>query len=92
MLSSDHADTVRATLAAVGADGVEITGRFYSALFDAHPELRHVFNQGNQANGEQRQALAGSVAAFAAHLVNAATRPPRTGRGGSWTGGTRRRT
>ncbi|MEU5989988.1 globin domain-containing protein [Spirillospora sp. NPDC047418] len=70
MLSSDHAETVRATLPAVGANGVEITGRFYSALFAAHPELRHVFNQGNQANGEQRQALAGSVAAFAAHLVD----------------------
>ncbi|NKZ05211.1 hemin transporter [Actinomadura latina] len=70
MLSSDHAGIVRATLPAVGAHGVEITGRFYAALFDAHPELRHVFNQGNQANGEQRQALAGSVAAFAAHLVN----------------------
>jgi nitric oxide dioxygenase len=70
MLSSDHAETVRATLPAVGANGVEITGRFYSAMFAAHPELRHVFNQGNQANGEQRQALAGSVAAFAAHLVN----------------------
>ena len=70
MLSSDHADIVRATLPAVGANGVEITGRFYSALFEAHPELRHVFNQGNQANGEQRQALAGSVAAFASHLVS----------------------
>jgi nitric oxide dioxygenase len=70
MLSSDHADIVRATLPAVGANGVEITGRFYSAMFAAHPELRHLFNQGNQANGEQRQALAGSVAAFAGHLVD----------------------
>jgi nitric oxide dioxygenase len=70
MLSSDHADIVRTTLPAVGAHGIEITGRFYSAMFAAHPELRHLFNQGNQANGEQRQALAGSVAAFAAHLVS----------------------
>ncbi|GAA1822740.1 globin domain-containing protein [Actinomadura chokoriensis] len=70
MLSSDHADIVRATLPAVGANGAEITGRFYSAMFAAHPELRHLFNQGNQANGEQRRALAGSVAAFAGHLVN----------------------
>ncbi|TDC69712.1 hemin transporter [Actinomadura sp. GC306] len=69
MLSSDHADIVRATLPAVMDHGTEITGRFYSAMFAAHPELRHVFNQGNQANGEQRRALAGSVAAFAGHLV-----------------------
>ncbi|MFE9107393.1 globin domain-containing protein [Actinomadura geliboluensis] len=76
MLSSDHAETVRATLPAVGAHGVEITGRFYDSMFEAHPELRHVFNQGNQANGEQRQALAGSVAAFAAHLVNPESATP----------------
>lgn len=70
MLSSDHAAIVRSTLPAVGARGTEITGRFYSAMFAAHPELRHLFNQGNQANGEQRRALAGSVAAFAEHLVS----------------------
>ncbi|MEV4008078.1 globin domain-containing protein [Actinomadura sp. NPDC049753] len=69
MLSSDHADTVRATLPAVAANGTAITGEFYAAMFAAHPELRHLFNQGNQANGEQRRALAGSVAAFAEHLV-----------------------
>jgi nitric oxide dioxygenase len=76
MLSSDHAETVRATLPAVGAHGVQITGRFYDSMFEAHPELRHVFNQGNQANGEQRQALAGSVAAFAAHLVDPGSTTP----------------
>ncbi|RKS79138.1 nitric oxide dioxygenase [Actinomadura pelletieri DSM 43383] len=69
MLSSDHAEIVRATLPAVTAHGSTITGEFYAAMFAAHPELRNLFNQGNQANGEQRQALAGSVAAFARHLV-----------------------
>ncbi|GGU09581.1 globin domain-containing protein [Actinomadura citrea] len=69
MLSSDHAEIVRATLPAVTANGTAITGEFYTAMFAAHPELRHLFNQGNQANGEQRRALAGSVAAFAEHLV-----------------------
>ncbi|MGI5200766.1 globin domain-containing protein [Spirillospora sp. CA-108201] len=69
MLSSDHAEVVRATLPAVTANGAAITGGFYAAMFAAHPELRNLFNQGNQANGEQRRALAGSVAAFAEHLV-----------------------
>ncbi|MFI6518024.1 globin domain-containing protein [Spirillospora sp. NPDC050679] len=69
MLSPDHAETVRATLPAVAAHGSEITGRFYASMFDAHPELRNLFNMGNQANGEQRQALAGSVAAFAQQLT-----------------------
>lgn len=70
MLSEQSAATVRATLPAVGAALGKITERFYTRLFEAHPELlRDLFNRGNQAAGLQRQALAGSVAAFAGHLV-----------------------
>ncbi|CAM5385535.1 globin domain-containing protein [Streptomyces aurantiogriseus] len=70
MLSAQSAATVRATLPVVGAAIGEITERFYSGLFAAHPELlRDLFNRGNQAAGTQRQALAGSIAAFATHLV-----------------------
>lgn len=70
MLSEQSAATVRATLPVVGAAIGEITERFYDGLFAAHPELlRDLFNRGNQAAGTQRQALAGSLAAFAAHLV-----------------------
>ncbi|MFE9447873.1 globin domain-containing protein [Streptomyces sp. NPDC006739] len=71
MLSEQSAATVRATLPAVGAAIGEITERFYAGLFAAHPALlRDVFNRGNQAAGTQRQALAGSIAAFATHLVD----------------------
>ncbi|MFF0850088.1 globin domain-containing protein [Streptomyces sp. NPDC003280] len=71
MLSEQSAATVRATLPAVGAAIGEITERFYARLFEAHPELlRDLFNRGNQAAGVQKQALAGSIAAFAAYLVN----------------------
>ncbi|POX46073.1 globin domain-containing protein [Streptomyces sp. Ru72] len=70
MLSEQSAATVRATLPAVGASLAEITERFYDGLFAAHPELlRDLFNRGNQAAGTQRQALAGSIAAFATHLL-----------------------
>lgn len=70
MLSEPSASTVRATLPVVGAAIGEITERFYSGLFTAHPELlRDLFNRGNQAAGTQRQALAGSIAAFATYLV-----------------------
>lgn len=70
MLSETSAATVRATLPVVGAAIGEITARFYDGLFAAHPELlRDLFNRGNQAAGTQRQALAGSIAAFAARLV-----------------------
>ncbi|MFJ3301929.1 globin domain-containing protein [Streptomyces sp. NPDC086549] len=71
MLSESSAATVRATLPAVGAAIGEITERFYAGMFAAHPDLlRNLFNRGNQAAGTQRQALAGSIAAFATHLVD----------------------
>ncbi|MFF3491840.1 globin domain-containing protein [Streptomyces sp. NPDC002795] len=71
MLTDQSATVVRATLPAVGAAIEDITGLFYEKLFSAHPELlRDLFNRGNQAAGTQRQALAGSIAAFAGYLVN----------------------
>ncbi|MFD6892071.1 globin domain-containing protein [Streptomyces sp. NPDC059957] len=70
MLSEKSTATVRATLPAVGAAIGEITELFYGKLFAAHPELiRDLFNRGNQNAGLQKQALAGSIAAFATHLV-----------------------
>ncbi|MEU1053237.1 globin domain-containing protein [Streptomyces sp. NPDC005876] len=70
MLSEQSVPVVRATLPAVGAAIDDITRLFYRKLFDAHPELlRDLFNRGNQANGEQQRALAGSIAAFAGLLL-----------------------
>ncbi|MGW2297735.1 globin domain-containing protein [Streptomyces violaceorubidus] len=70
MLSEQSVPVVRATLPAVGAAIGDIADLFYRKLFDAHPELlRDLFNRGNQANGEQQRALAGSVAAFAGLLL-----------------------
>ncbi|MFJ9592994.1 globin domain-containing protein [Streptomyces virginiae] len=70
MLSEQSTATVRATLPAVGAAIGDITELFYAKLFEAHPELlRDLFNRGNQSAGLQKQALAGSIAAFATHLV-----------------------
>ncbi|MEW2583987.1 globin domain-containing protein [Streptomyces virginiae] len=70
MLSEQSTATVRATLPAVGAAIGDITELFYAKLFEAHPELlRDLFNRGNQNAGLQKQALAGSIAAFATHLV-----------------------
>ncbi|MCQ8774243.1 globin domain-containing protein [Streptomyces telluris] len=77
MLSPKSTEIVRATLPAVGGAIGEITPLFYDKLFAAHPELlRDLFNRGNQANGTQQQALAGSIAAFATALLeHPGTRP-----------------
>ncbi|MFF5454177.1 globin domain-containing protein [Streptomyces sp. NPDC012950] len=77
MLSEQAVPVVRATLPAVGGALDRITERFYGRLFAAHPELlRDLFNRGNQANGEQRKALAGSIAAFAVALLEHPDRRP----------------
>lgn len=71
MLSEQSTPVVRATLPVVGAAIGEITERFYANLFGDHPELlRDLFNRGNQANGDQQKALAGSIAAFAGMLLD----------------------
>ncbi|MEV4143835.1 globin domain-containing protein [Amycolatopsis sp. NPDC049691] len=69
MLSPASAAVVRATLPVVRAHAVEITGEFYSSMFAAQPELLDLFNQGNQADGRQKLALAAAVAGFAEHLL-----------------------
>ncbi|MGW2377775.1 globin domain-containing protein [Kitasatospora sp. NPDC001683] len=70
MLSAKSAEVVEVTLPIVGGAIGDITPRFYDRLFAAHPELlRDLFNRGNQANGTQREALAGSIAAFASALI-----------------------
>ncbi|MDF6046234.1 FAD-binding oxidoreductase [Streptomyces sp. JH14] len=70
MLSSQSAPVVRATLPAVGANLGTISEVFYRNMFEERPELlRNLFNRANQANGTQREALAGAVAAFATMLV-----------------------
>jgi nitric oxide dioxygenase len=70
MLSPTSAAVVRETLPVVGAAIVDVTPVFYRRLFAAHPELeRDLFNRGNQAQGDQQRALAGSIAVYATLLV-----------------------
>lgn len=77
MLSAESATLVKATLPAVAGALDEITARFYAAMFRDRPELLDgMFNRGNQASGDQRRALAGSIAGFAtALLADPGTRP-----------------
>ncbi|HST97021.1 MAG TPA: FAD-binding oxidoreductase [Geodermatophilus sp.] len=70
MLSDRARPVVEATLPPVADNIGEIARRFYQHMFAARPELLDgLFNRGNQAEGTQQVALAGSVAAFASALV-----------------------
>src|SRR5215813_3037859 len=65
-LSDKSRPLIEATLPVVGEHIEEIAENFYRHLFTGHPELLDgTFNRGNQAQGTQQQALAGSVASSA---------------------------
>lgn len=68
MLSTEALPLIQATLPVVKENGEKITRHFYKRMFSHHPELKNLFNMGNQASGEQAQALAGSVYGYAANL------------------------
>ncbi|MBB6119265.1 globin domain-containing protein [Nocardiopsis algeriensis] len=71
MLSTESAAVVRATIPAVAENLDTITARFYDTMLGENPELLDgLFNRGNQASGEQRKALAGSIASFATLLLD----------------------
>jgi nitric oxide dioxygenase len=72
LLSARSEAVVRATAPVVAQHAEQITARFYPRMFTEHPELLRVFNQGNQATGEQSRALAASVVAYAVQLVDPA--------------------
>ncbi|MEO3855812.1 globin domain-containing protein [Acrocarpospora sp. B8E8] len=71
MLSEQSTGLVRATLPIIAETIEQITLAFYQRMFTAHPDLlRDLFNRGNQSNGTQSRALAGSIAAFASMLID----------------------
>jgi len=77
MLSERSRPIIEATLPVVGENIGTIAGRFYEHLFGNHPELLDgTFNRGNQVDGSQQQALAGSVAGFATALLDDPARVP----------------
>ncbi len=70
VLSARSEAVVRATASVVADHAEQITAVFYPRMFAEHPTLLRVFNQGNQATGEQSRALAASVVAYAVQLID----------------------
>ncbi len=77
MLSDQSRPVIEATLPVVAENIQDIAERFYAHMFDEHPELLDgIFNRGNQAEGSQQAALAGSVAVFASTLLKTPEQVP----------------
>ena len=76
MLSAASRPYIDASVPVLREHGLAITRHFYASMFEAHPELRNLFNMGNQASGAQQQSLASAVFAYAANIDNAAALAP----------------
>ncbi len=70
MLSAISKPYIDASVPVLREHGVAITTAFYHNLFVEYPELKNLFNMGNQANGAQQQSLAAAVFAYAANISN----------------------
>ncbi|MGH0346889.1 NO-inducible flavohemoprotein [Sinorhizobium meliloti] len=70
MLTQKTKDIVKATAPVLAQHGYAIIQHFYKRMFEAHPELKDIFNMAHQERGEQQQALARAVYAYAANIEN----------------------
>ncbi|GLC96354.1 flavohemoprotein [Cupriavidus sp. TA19] len=68
MLTQKTKDIVKATAPVLAEHGYDIIKCFYKRMFEAHPELKNVFNMAHQERGEQQQALARAVYAYAENI------------------------
>jgi nitric oxide dioxygenase len=76
MVSATARPYIDASVPVLREHGLTITRTFYRNMFEAHPELKNLFNMGNQANGVQQQSLASAVFAYAANIDNASVLAP----------------
>lgn len=67
-MTTTQKDLVKATVPVLKEHGVALTTHFYQRMFTHNPELKHMFNMGNQQNQRQQTALAMAVLAYAEHI------------------------
>ncbi len=67
-MTTEQKHLVKATVPVLKEHGVLLTTHFYKRMFEHNPELKHIFNMGNQQNSKQQTALATAVLAYAEHI------------------------
>src|SRR5215217_1870952 len=70
MITTKQKELIKATVPILKEHGVALTTHFYRRMFTHHPELKHVFNMGNQQSGKQQTALAMAVLNYADNIEN----------------------
>ncbi|PWQ99575.1 NO-inducible flavohemoprotein [Leucothrix arctica] len=76
MLSAQTIETIKSTVPLLEEHGATITSTFYKSLFEAEPDLKHIFNASNQRDDSQSRALADAVLAYACNIDNLAALLP----------------
>ncbi|PSK95236.1 NO-inducible flavohemoprotein [Taibaiella chishuiensis] len=69
-MTKEQKALIKATVPVLQEHGVLLTKHFYQRMFTHNPELKNMFNLGNQQNGKQQTALAMAVLAYAEQIDN----------------------
>ena len=69
-MTTDQKALITATVPILRESGVLLTKHFYKRMFIHHPELKNMFNMGNQQSDKQQTALAMAVLAYAENIAN----------------------
>jgi len=77
MITEEQKQTIKATVPVLREHGVTLTSHFYQRMFTHNPELKNIFNMGNQQKGKQQLSLALAVLAYAENIDNPAVLLPR---------------
>lgn len=68
MLSAQDRAIVKSTVPLLESGGEALITHFYRTLLEENPGVRPLFNQANQASGDQPRALANGVLMYARHI------------------------
>jgi nitric oxide dioxygenase len=68
MLSTAHKAIITATVPILEQGGEALTRHFYLSLFRDYPQVKPLFNQANQQDGNQQRALANAVLMYAKNI------------------------
>ncbi|WP_160136451.1 NO-inducible flavohemoprotein [Chryseobacterium sp. c4a] len=69
-MNTKQKELVKTTVPILKSNGTDLTKHFYTRMFKHNPELKNIFNMGNQVSGKQQNALAGAVLAYAENIEN----------------------
>ncbi|MGG7034229.1 MAG: NO-inducible flavohemoprotein [Flavobacterium sp.] len=69
-MNTNQKELVKATVPVLKESGNALISYFYQRMLNGNPELKDIFNAGNQASGKQQNALTNAVLAYAENIEN----------------------